>query len=60
MMNSAEVNEISSRVEELKRLAEELLDQSEDFPAIVCNTRRILASVEMLRLNLERGDEPQQ
>ncbi len=57
MIDRTELDEISSKVEELKRLAEELYERSEDFPAINRNTDRILASVEMLRLNLERGEE---
>lgn len=58
MIHRAELDEISASVAELKRLAETLLHRSEDFPAINCNVKRILASVEMLRINVERRDEP--
>ncbi len=42
-----------SKVKELAKLAQELYIESEDFPAINRNAKRILASVTMLRINLE-------
>ncbi len=39
-------------VEDLSRMAQVLYDKSEDWPALNRNTKRILASVEMLRINL--------
>ena len=57
MIDKTQLNMLSSSVGELKRLADEIHGRSQDFPAINRNIKRILASVEMLRLNLEQGDE---
>jgi len=46
--------QMASRVEELGRLAQDLYDASEDFPAVNRNAKRILASIEVLRINLEK------
>ena len=53
MKESPNLEKIASKVEELYRLANELYDESEDFPAVNRNAKRILASAEMLRINLE-------
>ncbi len=53
----AYVREISPKVEDLRTLAKELYNGSEDFPALNCNLKRILASIEMLRLNLGKPSE---
>ena len=53
MKQSPNLEEIASKVENLHRLANELYDESEDFPAVNRNVKRILASVQMLRINLE-------
>lgn len=57
MPTAAYVAEMSSRVEQLHELANELYEGSEDFPALNRNLKRILASIEMLRLNLEGIEE---
>ena len=49
------VKELSSKAEELYRLTEDLLQKSEDFPAVNRNAKRILASTELLLLNLEES-----
>ncbi|MEW6533378.1 MAG: hypothetical protein AB1473_21275 [Thermodesulfobacteriota bacterium] len=48
--------EIAAQVDQLQRIAQELYDQSEDFPALNRNLKRILASIHMLRINLEEAD----
>ncbi len=48
------IQEISPKVENLYKLAEEIYQESEDFPAINRNVKRILASAYMLKLNLEQ------
>jgi hypothetical protein len=53
MPESSSIKQMALTVEELRRLARELYDTSCDFPAVNRNARRILASVEMLRINLE-------
>jgi len=45
---------MASRVKEMGQLAQDLYDQSESFPAVNRNTKRILASIEVLRMNLEQ------
>jgi hypothetical protein len=49
------VKELSLNVEQLHKLTEDLFQKSEDFPAINRNAKRILASTELLRLNLEES-----
>ena len=53
MKQSPNLEKIASKVENLHRLANELYVESEDFPAVNRNVKRILASAEMLRINLE-------
>lgn len=42
-------------VEDLSRLAQLLYDKSEDWPALNRNSKRILASIEMLKIGLGKG-----
>ena len=49
------IKELSLNVEQLHRLTEDLLQKTEDFPAIHRNAKRILASTELLRLNVEES-----
>jgi hypothetical protein len=44
--------ELSQMIEELGQLAQTVYNESEDFPAVNRNIKRILASVEMLRINM--------
>jgi hypothetical protein len=53
MKQSPNLEQIASKVEDLYRLANELYDESKDFPAVNRNVKRILASAEMLKINLE-------
>lgn len=47
-----DLNEINAKIQLMKKTAEELNRQGEDFPSIARNTSRILASVKMLELNI--------
>jgi hypothetical protein len=49
------IKELSSNVDQLHKLTEELCQKSEDFPAVNRNAKRILASTEMVRINLEES-----
>jgi hypothetical protein len=49
---------IRSKVKELGRLAQELYDATEDFPAINRNAKRVLASVEMALIGVEDPSHP--
>jgi hypothetical protein len=44
---------VKNKIEELERIARELYDSSEDFPALNRNLKRILASVDILKMNIE-------
>lgn len=46
------LNEINTKIQLLKKTAEDLIRIGEDFPAITRNTVRILASVKMLEINV--------
>jgi len=49
------VESFALKVDALRKLAEEIYSGSEDFPAVNRNVKRILASIEMLKINLETG-----
>ena len=49
------IKELSSNVDQLHKLTEELCQKSKDFPAVNRNAKRILASTEMVRINLEES-----
>ncbi len=53
MVASDSLTQFRSMVEELGKLAQQVYTESEDFPAINRNAKRILASVTMLQINLE-------
>lgn len=48
---------LQDKVDELEQKALELLAISQDLPAFDRNTRRILASLAMLKINLGRCDQ---
>lgn len=54
---STSIQDLSPKVENLYRLAEEIFQESENFPAVNRNVKRILASAYMLKLNLEETAE---
>ncbi len=52
MAGEIDLKELDSRIQSLKKTAEELKTMGEDFPALYRNTSRILASIKMLELNI--------
>ncbi len=57
-MNEAiSLDRIAAKVDALHRLAQELYEQSADFPAVNCNAKRILGATEILRMNVETVDD---
>ncbi len=46
------LNEINEKIRQLKRTAQDLNRDADDFPALSRNTARILASIKMLELNI--------
>jgi hypothetical protein len=53
MTGHPDLEKLASAVERLQQICQELYDNSQDFPAVNRNAKRILASAEMLRINLE-------
>lgn len=51
------LDRITAQVEELQKIAQDLYKSSNDFPAINRNAKRILASAQMLQINLERSPQ---
>ncbi len=49
------LEEMRKAVDALAGLARQLYEASDDFPAVNRNTKRLLASLEMLRINLEEA-----
>ncbi len=47
-----DLNEIDTKIQLMKKTAEELNRIGEDFPALARNTVRILASIKMLEINV--------
>ena len=52
MHNDRELKEISAKIKVMQKMAGELSDRSEDFPALQRNLVRIAASLTMLELNI--------
>ena len=52
MGQKIDIKKIDKKIQVLKKNAEELNQQCQDFPAIARNTVRILASVKMLEINV--------
>ncbi len=51
-MNTKDLKELDSKIQSIKKTAEELKQMGEDFPALSRNVSRLLASVKMLELNV--------
>jgi hypothetical protein len=51
-MNAKDLKELDSKIQSMKKTAEELKKMGEDFPALYRNTSRLLASIKMLELNV--------
>jgi ABC-type transporter Mla subunit MlaD len=52
MESRENLNEINEKIRRLKQTAQDLKNNSSDFPALSKNTARILASIKMLELNI--------
>jgi hypothetical protein len=51
-MNAKDLKEIDSKIQSLRKTAEELKQMGENFPALYRNISRVLASIKMLELNV--------
>ena len=52
MEKQMDLRKINEKIQAMKKLAKELQDQADQFPALFRNTVRILASLKMLELNI--------
>ena len=52
MEKQMDLKRINEKIQAMKKLAKELQDQADQFPALFRNTVRILASLKMLELNI--------
>jgi hypothetical protein len=52
MTKKVELKELDSKIQSMKKTAEELKQMGEDFPALYRNISRVLASIKMLELNI--------
>jgi hypothetical protein len=52
MAKKIDLKEIDSKIQLMKKTAEELKQMGEDFPALYRNVSRVLASIKMLELNI--------
>ena len=52
MTQQIDISKINTKIQLLKKTAQELNRMGEDFPALARNTARILASVKMLEINV--------
>ena len=51
-MNRRELKKLDTRIQTIKKAAQELRGFAGDFPAVDRNVERILASVKMLEINI--------
>jgi len=52
MAKKIDLKELDSKIQSIKKTAEELKKMGEDFPALYRNVSRVLASIKMLELNV--------
>jgi hypothetical protein len=52
MAKKIDLKELDSKIQSIKKTAEELKKMGEDFPALYRNVSRLMASVKMLELNI--------
>ena len=52
MEKQMDLKRINEKIQAMKKLAKELQDQANEFPALSRNTVRIFASLKMLELNI--------
>ncbi|MBN1851002.1 MAG: hypothetical protein JW932_20740 [Deltaproteobacteria bacterium] len=52
MIDQINIKEIDKKLQQIKKLAEDLADKGKNFPSLYRNSRRILAGIKMLELNI--------
>jgi hypothetical protein len=56
-LDGSNIESLASQVETLHRLAREVFENSDEFPAVNRNAKRLLASIATMQLNLETGSD---
>jgi hypothetical protein len=57
MDHTFNLKEVDIKIQLLKKISMDILEESENFPALYRNCRRILASIKMLELNVSDINE---
>ena len=52
MEHNIDLKEINNKIQSLKKVSENLIEEAENFPSLYRNCRRILANIKMLELNV--------
>ena len=52
MMNAKQVKEIDKKIRKLRKTAEDIMKQGGQIEAVKRNTKRIMAAIKMLELNI--------
>jgi len=52
MVEKIDLKEIDTKIQSMKKTAEELKQMADGFPALYRNSSRILASIKMLEVNI--------
>ena len=52
MEHKFDIIKIDKKIQLLKNISEEILEESENFPSLYRNCRRILTNIKMLELNV--------
>jgi hypothetical protein len=52
MAKKIDLKELDTKIQSMKKTAEELKRMGKDFPALYRNMSRVLASIKMLELNI--------
>ncbi len=52
MEQNLDLKKVDKKIQLLKEISREVLEEAENFPALNRNCRRILASIKMLEMNI--------
>lgn len=52
MMNTNIIGDMDKKIQNLRKLAEDIAEQGKEIESVKRNTKRLLASVKMLELNI--------
>ncbi|MGC8604947.1 MAG: hypothetical protein ACP5VS_14860 [Desulfomonilaceae bacterium] len=55
MDQTISLEQTREKIKDMLEIAQQLINESSNFPAVNRNTKRLLASLEMLRINLEEA-----